>query len=143
MNLRQFQTLLAANPGEAMHIMLPDGDFVPAHFHVTEVGRVHKQFVDCGGTRRESLSCVLQIWTADDRDHRLDTTKLAGILRLTDSLFANEDPPLEVEYELGVISQFPLGSVELTPSGVLLSLGTKHTDCLAPDKCGVGGTGCC
>lgn len=143
MNLRQLERVLEGNPNQAIHIMLPDGDFVPAHFHVTEVGRVHKKFVDCGGTKRESLSCVLQLWTANDVDHRLDTTKLASILKLTRDLFENEDPPVEAEYESGVISQYPVGGFELTPAGLLLTLGTKHTDCLAPDRCGVGGTGCC
>ncbi|WP_020468748.1 DUF6428 family protein [Zavarzinella formosa] len=143
LNLRQLDRILTANPKSAIHLMLPDGDFVPAHFHVTEVGRVHKQFVDCGGTKRESLSCLLQVWTADDVHHRLDTTKLGDILRHTESLFRDEDPPVEVEYESGVISQYPVGGVEMTPAGLLLTLGTKHTECLAPDKCGVGGTGCC
>ena len=143
MTLRQFNRVLATNAESTVHLMLPDGDFVPAHFHVTEVGRVHKVFMDCGGTKRESLSCVLQVWTADDVHHRIDTTKLAGILGATAALFDGEDPPVEVEYETGVISQYPVGGVEFTPAGVLFTLGTKHTDCLAPDKCGVGGAGCC
>ncbi len=143
MTLRQFNRVLATNAESTVHLMLPDGDFVPAHFHVTEVGRVHKVFMDCGGTKRESLSCVLQVWTADDVHHRIDTTKLAGILGATAALFGGEDPPVEVEYEAGVISQYPVGGVEITPAGVLFTLGTKHTDCLAPDKCGVGGAGCC
>ena len=28
---------------------LPNGDLVPAHFHVTEVGQISKRFIDCGG----------------------------------------------------------------------------------------------
>ena len=31
---------------------LPNGDLVPRHFHVTEVGKVTKHFIDCGGTVR-------------------------------------------------------------------------------------------
>jgi hypothetical protein len=74
--------VLTQNPAAPLHLMRPDGAFVPAHFHVTEVGRVQKDFIDCGGTVRSSTMCVLQVWVADDTDHRLDTTKLAGILRL-------------------------------------------------------------
>ena len=77
MNLDAFLAVLSENPAAAVHLMLPDGDFVPAHFHVTEVGRVHKDFIDCGGTVRSATTCVLQVWVADDTDHRLDTTKLA------------------------------------------------------------------
>jgi hypothetical protein len=51
--------------------------------------------------------------------------------------------PVEVEYEDTVVSQYPLAAAEPTPSGLLFHLGDKHTACLAPDKCGVGGTGCC
>ena len=50
---------------------------------------------------------------------------------------------MEVEYEQGVISQYPIGGMEVTPSGLLFYLGTKHTACLAPEKCGVNGTNCC
>lgn len=143
MTLDLLRRVLTENPDQAIHWMLPDGDFVPAHFHITEVGRVHKVFVDCGGTPRELVTCLLQVWTANDVDHRLSTTKLADILKYTETLFGKENPPVEVEYESTVISQYPVGGIEITPAGVLFTLGTKHTECLAPDKCGVGGTGCC
>ncbi|MEI7863404.1 MAG: DUF6428 family protein, partial [Planctomycetota bacterium] len=38
--------------------MLPDKSFVPAHFHITEVGRVQKDFIDCGGTVRSATTCL-------------------------------------------------------------------------------------
>ena len=152
MNLDTLVAVLTGNPQAALHLMLPDGSFVPAHFHVTEVGRVQKDFIDCGGTARSSTACVLQVWVADDTDHRLDTTKLAGILRLAAPVLKSADLPVEVEYEDGRVSQFPVAAAEVTPAGVLFHLGTKHTACLAPDRCGVapaGGTpgcatpGCC
>ena len=145
MNLEAFARVLAENPAAPLHLMLPDGSFVPAHFHVTEVGRVQKDFIDCGGTVRSSTACVLQVWVAQDTDHRLDTTKLAGILRLAAPLLKTADLPVEVEYEDGRVSQFPVSAAEVTPSGVLLHLGAKHTACLAPDRCGVDASGpsCC
>ena len=82
MNLNAFRDFLSANPDVGLHLMLPDGDFVPAHFHITEVGRVRKDFIDCGGTVRSATSCVLQVWVADDVGHRLDTTRVANIIRL-------------------------------------------------------------
>ena len=145
MTLTDFVRVLSANPAAALHLMLPDGSFVPAHFHVTEVGRVHKDFIDCGGTTRSTTTCVLQVWVADDTDHRLDTTKLANIIQVGTPLFPSMTVPVEVEYEQGVVSQFPVHEAEVTPSGVLLHLGTKHTACLAPDRCGVGAAAvaCC
>ena len=68
---------------------------------------------------------------------------LASILRAAGPLLQSDEVPVEVEYEEGVISQYPLGGVEATPSGLLFSLGTKHTACLAPEKCGVDGSDCC
>jgi len=144
MNLNAFRELLSRHPGVPMHFMLPDGDFVPAHFHITEVGRVQKDFIDCGGTVRSVRSCLLQVWVANDLAHRLDTSKLAQIIRIAGPLLGDDDLPVEVEYEGEAISQFPLAAAEITPSGVLFHLGSKHTACLAPDQCGVPGEpGCC
>ena len=81
MTLAEFLTVLADKPSATIHMMLPDGEFVPAHFHVTEVGRVHKDFIDCGGTVRSVTSCVVQVWVAGDTEHRLEASKLVNILR--------------------------------------------------------------
>jgi hypothetical protein len=143
MNVRELCQALESHPAARMHWMLPDKSFVPAHYHITEVGRVRKDFIDCGGTVRSTQACVLQVWVADDVDHRLETTTLAGIMQIAATLLGSDDLPVEVEYEEGVLSQYPLGGVEATPSGLLFHLGTKHTACLAPEKCGVGGSGCC
>jgi hypothetical protein len=143
MTVAEFRAVLEANPDVGMHWMLPDRSFVPAHYHITEVGRVQKDFIDCGGTVRSLTSCLLQVWVANDTDHRLHTTKLAAIMRVAEPLLASGDLPVEVEYEEGTISQYPLAGAEITPAGVLFHLGTKHTACLAPEKCGVDGTGCC
>jgi hypothetical protein len=145
MTVGEIRAVLGNNSDALLHLMLPDGDFVPAHFHVTEIGRVQKDFIDCGGTTRSVVSCLLQVWVAHDTAHRLTAGKLAGILRLAAPLLKSDELPVEVEYENTAVSQFPIAAVEVTPSGILFHLGTKHTDCLAPDRCGVGpnGTGCC
>ncbi|MGI9176637.1 MAG: DUF6428 family protein [Pirellulales bacterium] len=143
MMVKEFRHVLAGNPDVKMHWMLPDKSFVPVHYHITEVGRVQKDFIDCGGTIRSTTACVLQVWVADDVDHRLETTKLAAIMEVAGPLLQSQDIPVEVEYEEGVLSQYPVAGVEITPSGLLFHLGTKHTACLAPEKCGVDGTGCC
>lgn len=137
MTLEGFAAVLSANPNVTLQLMLPDGSLVPAHFHVTEVGRVQKDFVDCGGTVRSSTSCVLQVWVASDVAHRLDSSKLATIIQKGRKLFETTAIPLEVEYDHGVISQYPVEDAEVSPAGILLHLATKHTACLAPDRCGV------
>ncbi len=137
MTLDEFLTVLADNPSTAIQLMLPDGSFVPAHFHITEVGRVHKDFIDCGGTVRSVTSCVLQIWVASDTQHRLETAKLTTILKMAAPLLKTTDLPVEIEYEGALVSQFPLDAVEVTPTGLLLHLGSKHTACLAAERCDV------
>ena len=138
MIVKQLTQLLEANSESSLHIMLPSGEFVPDHFHVTEVGRVQKSFIDCGGTRRESVSCLLQTWTAHDVEHRLVAGRLSNILKLAEEVLGSEELPLEVEYGVEVASQYVVADVEVTPNGLLFVLAGKRTDCLAPDQCGVG-----
>lgn len=141
--VKKFRAILDAYPDEGMHWQLPDKSYVPMHYHITEVGKAQKDFIDCGGTVRSSASCVLQVWVAaDDLEHRINTTKLLGIMSAAESLPLPENLPVEVEYDSGVISQYPLVAVEPTSCGLIFYLGTKHTACLAPDKCGIG-RGCC
>ena len=143
MNINQLYITLCRNHDKPLLIMLPNGEFVPENFHVTEVGKVTKQFIDCGGTERETIACVLQVWVANDVDHRLKSNKLAKILELAEPLVGatNGHLPVEIEYGSEYVSQYPLGDVEVTPGGLLFVLGAKKTACLAPDKCGV--IGCC
>lgn len=142
MTIKEFKKILENNPDARMHWMLPDKSFVLDHYHITEIGKVRKDFIDCGGTVRNSASCVLQIWVADDTHHRLKTDKLADIIRMAEDVLGSEEIPVEIEYDNGVISQYPVTDWESTPSGPLFYLGGKRTCCLAPDKCGVG-KGCC
>src|SRR4051812_34806606 len=102
--------LAAAAPHGHVALALPDGRRVPAQYHVTEVGHVQKDFVDCGGKWRAAKTCVLQTWMSSPRDdgHRLTAGRLLKILALSDRLFADGAVPVEVEYEDGLISQFPL-----------------------------------
>ncbi len=144
MILTDFYRVLArkVNENKSLHIMLPNGEFVPDHFHVTEIGKVTKNFIDCGGTKRDIVTCVLQVWVANDVDHRLNSTKLATIMNMAEKLLGPPwDMEVEIEYGSEYISQYPLADVEEPPGKLLFVLGTKKTACLAPDKCGV--SGCC
>jgi hypothetical protein len=145
MNLKEFCDILKKNEDQLMHFMFLDKKFIPPHYHVTEVGLVKKDFIDCGGTVRSNSSCVLQVLVADDIDHRLHASKLIKIMDMASSILNLEDLPMEIEFENKVISQFPIIGYEPTPCGLLFYLGDKHTACLAPDKCGINtiDTGCC
>jgi Family of unknown function (DUF6428) len=138
MNLTELKAQLRAHPELNVAIALPDGGLVPSHYHVTEVGQVVKNFVDCGGTFRASEACVLQthVGSARDDGHRLKAGRLAQILDLARPILPSEELPVEVEYEDGVVSQFPLVEAIVGNGTLTLRLGLKHTDCLAKAKCG-------
>lgn len=137
MEFSKLKSLLAENPGRVFRIQLPDGDAVPVSFHVTEIGRVCKTFLDCGGTLRETTTCQLQVWVGEDYDHRIETTKLAGILEKGKSLLPDESVPVEIEYEDRVISQYTISGHDVGDQTVILKLAHKHTECLAPELCGI------
>lgn len=137
MILSELKSLLAGNPQRAFRLLLPDGDQVPQSFHITEVGRVNKTFLDCGGTLRETNTCQLQVWVGRDYDHRIETGKMAGILEKGKSLLPDESVPVEIEYEDHVISQYTIGGYEIAGDAVVLILSHKHTECLAPELCGL------
>lgn len=143
MNLNELTTALKGHPERNLAFVLPDGRRVPAHFHVTEVGHVAKNFVDCGGTFRRSEAYVLQLHVGSLRDdgHRLTAGKLTKILGLAGPIVTSGEHPVEAEYEDGLVSQFALEGAGLAGDTLAFQLAPKHTDCLAKEKCGVGDEG--
>lgn len=115
-----------------LNFVLPNGQLVAKHFHVTEVGIIHKHFIDCGGTVREETVANFQLWQADDYDHRLAPQKLLGIIELSERTLGMGDHEVEVEYQGETIGKYGL---EIGQHGLLLT--TKMTDCLAKENCGL------
>ncbi|OAV46262.1 DUF6428 family protein [Lewinella sp. 4G2] len=119
--------------GDTLSILLPDGTPVPAHFHVTELGEVTKRFIDCGGTLRDERTANLQLWVANDLDHRLSVAGLRKIIEMAETQLGLGNLPLEVEYQgKDTIQKFGLEARD----GALQLTG-KQTDCLALDACGI------
>ena len=137
MTLHELKSLLGEHAGRHFRIRLPDGAAVPLSFHVTEVGRVQKTFLDCGGTLRESVTCQLQVWVGEDYDHRIETQKMAAILGKAAAYLPDESVEVEIEYEDRVISQYMIRGHEVSDEAVVLELEHKHTECLAPELCGL------
>ncbi|MGY8641838.1 MAG: DUF6428 family protein [Verrucomicrobiales bacterium] len=139
MTLKELKTHLASAPGKLVQLILPGGSAIPQHFHVTEVGQVQKDFIDCGGDVRKSTVCLIQAWVANDVDHRIETDKLLKILNLANKVIPSDDIPVEFEYQERVISQYPLKTSGITDDreAVTLTLGLKFTDCLSKDTCGI------
>ncbi|QRM90535.1 hypothetical protein FG167_15275 [Lacinutrix sp. WUR7] len=117
---------------ETIAFQLPNGELVPNHFHVTEVGKITKHFIDCGGTVRKEEVVNFQLWNANDYDHRLHPEKLMHIIELSEKTLGIEDLEIEVEYQADTIGKFGLDF-----DGTNFVLTTKQTDCLAKDNCGI------
>jgi len=138
-NLGNLKTALREHCDKALLFVLPDGDPIPAEFHVTEVGHVAKNFIDCGGARRSAEAAVLQVWVSgDDPGHRLAPGKLLSILELAETVVPSDGLDVEVEYEGCSISQYPVVGFAVEGRELRFTLGEKHTDCLAREACGLG-----
>ena len=130
MKLSEFITQLASMKHIAFQ--LEDGSLVPSHFHVTEVGKVNRHFIDCGGKERQETVVNFQLWNADDYDHRLHPEKLQHIVELSQEKLNLPDAEIEVEYQSGTIGKYGIDFKE----GAFV-LTNKQTACLAEDACGI------
>jgi len=130
MKLNEFKKHL--NELTEISFKLPNGELVPSHFHVTEVGGIEKNFIDCGGTIRNEMLVNFQLWEANDYDHRLHPEKLINIIELSERILGIEDLEIEVEYQSQTIGKYGLDF-----DGKNFLLTNKQTDCLAKDNCGI------
>ena len=124
---------LHLNTLETLSFVLPNQTLVPAHFHVTEIGKVAKTFIDCGGKLRQEKKINFQLWNANDYYHRLHPEKLTSIITIAEDTFGLEDLEIEVEFQgEQTIEKF---GVDFSDGRFLLT--SKLTDCLALDACGI------
>lgn len=117
---------------QKVQFQLPNGTKVPNHFHVTEVGTISKNFIDCGGTLRKEEVISFQLWSSFDYDHRLKPDKLINIMELSERVLNITDGEVEVEYQGETIQKFGVDF-----NGESFVLVSKQTDCLAKDNCGI------
>lgn len=117
---------------ENVEFQLENGNFVPEHFHVTEVGMITKNFIDCGGVIRKEKVVNFQLWNANDFEHRLKPNKLLNIIKLSEKKLGIKDFEIEVEYQSETI-----GKYDLEFNGKTFVLKNKNTACLAQDACGI------
>ena len=110
----------------------PDGNAIPKHFHITEIGQINKKFIDCGGTIRDESIISMQLWESVDVWHRLEPSKLLNIISLSERKLGIEDLEIEVEYQGETIGKFGLGF-----ENYQFLLLAKNTTCLANDSCGI------
>lgn len=106
----------------------PNGEYIPAHFHITEAGLATKHFIDCGGTVRKESAVTMQLWTAEDYEHRLSAGKLTRILKKAAPLIGENDLDVEIEYQSNTIGRY-----DVAFDGTSFQLVAKETNCLAKE----------
>lgn len=129
MKLSEIKNLLSTV--ENVDFQLPDGSFVPASYHITEVGIIEKNFIDCGGKIRKERVVNFQLWEGEDIEHRLKPGKLSKIIALSEKALNIEDLDIEVEYQSDTIGKYGLDY-----NGKNFMLTNKYTACLASELCG-------
>ena len=134
MTLHDLQNALDANPRLFPRFVLPDGDYIPAHAHVTEVGHVVRNFIDCGGLIGREEKVVLQTHVGDDIDHRLRSDRFVKILRLGNRLIPSVDLDVDVEYDCCVVAQYPIAEAISDGEHLNLILRRGRTQCRARER---------
>ena len=130
MKISEFKKYLSQS--KALFFVMPNGAYIPPHFHLTEVGTVVKKFIDCGGTVREEAKISCQLWTANDFEHRLSAEKALEIISSAENELAFPDLEVEVEYQSETIGRYGLFHQDNR-----FHLTSLETDCLAKEKCGI------
>ncbi len=115
-----------------IQFVLPNGTLVSSHFHVTEIGAITRQFIDCGGAERIERKVNFQLWEANDYDHRLGAEKLLRIVELSEQTLGLGNWDIEVEYQSETVGKYGLDF-----DGERFILRSTKTDCLAKDQCGI------
>lgn len=128
MKLSTLKKLLSQIP--EIRFELSDGTIIPTHVHITEVGELQKNFIDCGGEVRMECLVTMQLWYAEDTHHRLEPNKLLQIIELSENKLSIGDHEVEVEYQ-----QSTVGRYRLSFNGSVFQLLSTQTDCLAKDQC--------
>ncbi|MEM7162653.1 MAG: DUF6428 family protein [Bacteroidota bacterium] len=130
MNLEELKDILKTNP--ELNFKIEGGASVPSHFHITEVGQITKNFIDCGGTIRKENKVSLQLWESVDVWHRLKAEKLLKIIEMSQDKVGVENYEIEVEYQGSTIGKYGLNYEK----GEFI-LSTSKTACLAEENCGI------
>jgi Family of unknown function (DUF6428) len=134
MTLHELKLAVQQHPGTFPRFVLPDGDFIPAHAHVTEVGHVAKKFIDCGGLLGSRDSVVLQAHVGKDSEHRLSSDRFGKILALGERVVPSDELDVEVEYDCCVVAQYRIAEARAAGEQLDLILARKQTQCLAVER---------
>ena len=151
MKLNVLKDLLGRYPRTFPRFVLPDGDYIPAHAHVTEIGHVVRDFIDCGGETGREEKALLQTHVGRDTEHRLRSDRFGKILELGGRVLPSNELDVDVEYDCCVVAQYPISEIKRVGKYLDIILERGRTQCRARerreaatnDACCGAGTACC
>ena len=132
--LHALKNLVSRHPATFPRFLLPDGNYVPAHAHITEVGHVVRKFIDCGGETGQEEKVLLQTHLGRDTEHRLRSDRFARILELGERVLPDDQLDVEVEYDCCVVAQYPIAEARLEGEYLELLLSRGRTQCRAGER---------
>ena len=151
MNYQALENVLEQHPTSFTRFVLPNGDYIPAHAHLTEVGHVVRSFIDCGGLTGKEEKIVLQTHVGNDIDHRLRSDRFAKILQFGHRVIPSADLAVDVEYDCCVVALYPIANAVTDGEHLDLILQRGRTQCRERERrkndtaercCGTS-TACC
>lgn len=140
MDCNKLINILEENQEKNLQIEL-DEELIPVNYHITEVSFQYNKRIDCGGDFRTEENLAIQLWVANDLDHRMTAGKAVRIIKeLGYLLLYSDELPVLLEYG-SPISLYYLFNYYIEENNLILVAKKTATDCPAKDKCGV--EGCC
>jgi hypothetical protein len=143
MRFYDLKATLREHPKTFPRFVLPDGDRIAAHAHITEVGYAVNSFIDCGGMIGKKEAVLLQTHIGEDTEHRLTSERFAKILDLGDLVLPHDQLEVEVEYDCCVVAQYPISEMRHSGEHLDLILENKRTQCLARERARTGSEDSC
>jgi uncharacterized protein DUF6428 len=134
MKLHELRIVLEKHPNALPRFVLPDGDHISAHAHITEVSHVLRNLIDCGGMTGREEKVLLQTHVGNDIHHRLRSDRFAKILDLGSKVVPNADLDVDVEYDCCVVAQYPITNVRATGDRLDIVLARGRTQCRARER---------
>ena len=149
LSYQEFISLLQKNSDLLLTFYLPDKQKISEHFHLTEVGFVQGNFVDCGGVGRIEKSVQLQLWLGKDKAHFINPEAFLKILKIVEQ--KNPDATsyynkkLLIEYDHGTVIRYEIGSYQIRNGYLEFFLTSQKTECRAMSRaaCGQKQSACC
>ena len=112
---------------------MASGKKIPSHFHITEIGIIRKQYIDCGGNLRLENLINMQLWYSNDKNHKIEPAKILKIIERSDKLLKLQDEEIQIEYQQDTICKFNL---EFSGDCTFKLIKT-FTDCLDKESCNI------